>query len=29
MNYWLCVLADNHLLATRFLAQISQRRILV
>jgi hypothetical protein len=29
MNYWLCVLADNHLLATSFLAQISQRRILV
>ena len=28
MNYWLCVLADNHMLATSFLAQISQRRVL-
>ncbi len=29
MNYWLCVLADNHMLATSFLAQISQRRVLI
>jgi hypothetical protein len=29
MNYWLCVLADNHLLATSFLEQISQRRVLI
>jgi hypothetical protein len=29
MNYWLSVLADNHLLATNFLAQISQRRVLI
>ena len=29
MNYWLCVLADNHLLATNFLAQISQRQVLI
>jgi hypothetical protein len=29
MNYWLGVLADNHLLATSFLAQLSQRRVLI
>ena len=29
MNYWLCVLADNHLLATSLLEQISRRRVLV
>jgi hypothetical protein len=29
MNYWLGVLADNHLLATSFLAQISRRRVLI
>jgi hypothetical protein len=29
MNYWLCVLADNHLLATTILGQISQQRILI
>jgi hypothetical protein len=29
MNYWLCVLADNHMLATSFLAQIGQRRVLI
>jgi hypothetical protein len=29
MNYWLCVLADNHLLATSLLEQISRRRVLI
>jgi hypothetical protein len=29
MNYWLSVLADNHLLASTFLARFSQRRVLI